>query len=107
MLSALYSAEGGSPVSVPSPLRPADSVSEAGGGESVADRSFAASPISRPGTTRVRQASSFSQFRNGSVVGGGLRSHRAGDMSKDAKRELEMLWHQVFGPALEYCEVRA
>ncbi|KAJ9108921.1 hypothetical protein QFC21_000242 [Naganishia friedmannii] len=103
MLSALQSAEG-SPVSVPSPLRPADSISEAGGGDSDADRSFAASPISRPGTTRVRQASSFSQLRIGSVVGG-FRSQRFGnEMPKDVRRELEALWHQVFDPALEYCE---
>ncbi|KAJ9101932.1 hypothetical protein QFC19_005013 [Naganishia cerealis] len=98
LFPTVHSAEG-SPISAPSPLRPADSISDAG--DSVIDRALVASPISRPGTTRARP--SIISQRNGSVVGG-IRTHRLVDIPRDTRKELEALWHQVFDPALEYCE---
>jgi hypothetical protein len=112
MLSSAQSVEG-SPIYAPSPLRPADSVSEAGDEPTKIGRPRSTvntgSPVSRPATRGVRQASVLS-FRNGSVVGspaslGAGLTYPRGDLSRDSKREIEALWHQVFDPAVEYCEV--
>lgn len=111
MASASQSVEW-SPICAPSPLRPADSVSEAGDEPAKIGRPrstlVTGSPISRPATRGVRQASVLS-FRNGSAVGSPASlagpTYPRGELSRDSKKEIEALWHQVFDPALEYCEV--
>jgi hypothetical protein len=112
MLSVNHSVEGNrSPVAGPSPrLGPDDSISEAGDDPTIGRRSVA-SPIPRPASRIARggRQDSFVSFRNGSVTAGSspLGLSRGGDLPKDSKREMEAIWHQVFDPALEYCEVRS
>lgn len=107
--------EGSPIIYAPSPLRPSDSVSDAGDDEPpriisrTRSTGVAGSPIgSRPATTTrsVRQS-----FRGESVVASpaslvGSGAGR-GEMSRDVRKELEGIWHQVFDTALEYCDVRA
>ena len=110
-LSANPSSEGNrSPLAAPSPrLRPDDSISEVGDDSTIGRRSFADSPVVRPASTSAHAArqGSFVSIQNGSVVVGGspnAPSH-GGDLSRETRREMEAIWHQVFDPALEYCEV--
>lgn len=113
MLSVGPSVEGNrSPLGAPSPrLGPDDSISEAGDNPTIGHRSIAGSPMPRPASRIARggRQDSFVSFRNGSVTGGSspLGLSRGGDLPKDSKREMEAIWHQVFDPALEYCEVRS
>lgn len=112
MLSGNPSSEGNrSPLAAPSPrLHPDDSMSEGGDDSTVGRRSVAGSPMARPATTSARggRQASFVSIRNGSVVLGGspVGPSRSGDLSRETRREMEAIWHQVFDPALEYCQVR-
>ncbi|KAI5454705.1 Vacuolar protein sorting-associated protein 52 [Naganishia albida] len=104
--------EGSPIIYAPSPLRPSDSVSDAGDDEPpriisrTRSTGVAGSPIgSRPATTTrsVRQS-----FRGESVVASpaslvGSGAGR-GEMSRDVRKEVDGIWHQVFDTALEYCD---
>lgn len=110
MLSANPSTEGNrSPNAAPSPrLGPDDSISEAGDDHTIGRGSVAGPHAVRPVTSaRADRQASFASFRNGSFVAGSSAAgvSRGGDLSRDSRREMEAIWHQVFDPALEYCEV--